>query len=191
MFPIELRQLEKAILRTPANTYTSDTPSDALQPQRNAEPFGPETIEAAERQRGCNMEYRNALLAVGLGCAFEMAYPGTSSAHFYGRHSAHGTSLHMSSGADGTSGSGLASVYSGGPTASGERMTSAAMTAAHPTLPFGTRVTVTNNQTGRSVVVRINDRGPFVRGRIIDLSPAAGQAIGIDGVAPVSLRIGG
>jgi rare lipoprotein A len=86
---------------------------------------------------------------------------------------------------------GMASVYSGGNTASGERMNSGAMTAAHRTLPFGTRVTVTNSHTGRSVVVRINDRGPFVRGRVIDLSPAAASAIGVSGVSPVSLSVRG
>jgi rare lipoprotein A len=68
--------------------------------------------------------------------------------------------------------SGIASVYSGGRTASGERMNPGAMTAAHRTLPFGTSVTVVNRNNGRAVVVRINDRGPFVRGRVIDLSPA-------------------
>jgi rare lipoprotein A len=88
-------------------------------------------------------------------------------------------------------GSGIASVYGGGGTASGEHMNSGAMTAAHPTLPFGTRVTVTNSHTGSSVVVRINDRGPFVRGRVIDLSPAAARAIGVSGIAQVSLRVGG
>jgi rare lipoprotein A len=85
----------------------------------------------------------------------------------------------------------MASVYSGGSTASGERMNSGAMTAAHRTLPFGTMVTVTNDHTGSSVVVRINDRGPFVRGRIIDLSPAAARVIGLSGVSQVSLRVGG
>jgi rare lipoprotein A len=85
--------------------------------------------------------------------------------------------------------SGLASVYGGGGTANGEPMNSGALTAAHRTLPFGTRVTVTNNHTGRSVVVRINDRGPFVRGRVIDLSPAAAHAIGVSGLSPVSLRL--
>jgi rare lipoprotein A len=88
-------------------------------------------------------------------------------------------------------GSGIASVYGGGGTASGEPMNSGAMTAAHRTLPFGTRVTVTNSHTGSSVVVRINDRGPFVRGRVIDLSPAAARAIGVSGIAQVSLRVGG
>jgi rare lipoprotein A len=88
--------------------------------------------------------------------------------------------------------SGLASVYdqsSGVNTASGERLRGDAMTAAHRTLPFGTVVRVTNHQNGRAAVVRINDRGPFVRGRIIDLSPAAGRAIGMSGVAEVSLEV--
>jgi rare lipoprotein A len=86
--------------------------------------------------------------------------------------------------------SGIASIYSGGRTANGERVNPAAMTAAHRSLPFGTRVTVVNRNNGRAVVVRVNDRGPFVRGRVIDLTPAAARAIGIDGLAPVSLRVG-
>jgi rare lipoprotein A len=69
-------------------------------------------------------------------------------------------------------------------------MNAGAMTAAHRTLPFGTRVTVHNNHNGRAVVVRINDRGPFVHGRVIDLSPAAARAIGLDGLARVSLTVG-
>src|SRR6187200_3276111 len=73
---------------------------------------------------------------------------------------------------------GIASVYANGDghawskTANGERVNPGALTAAHKSLPFGTRVTVTNKRNGRSVTVRINDRGPFVRGRIIDLTPA-------------------
>ena len=63
-------------------------------------------------------------------------------------------------------------------TASGERVQSGALTAAHRSLPFGTMVRVTNTRTSKSVVVRINDRGPFVRGRVIDLTPAGAQAIG-------------
>ena len=65
---------------------------------------------------------------------------------------------------------GVASVYSGERTANGEYASASGLTAAHKSLPFGTHVRVTNHQTGRSVVVRINDRGPFVRGRIIDYS---------------------
>ena len=87
-------------------------------------------------------------------------------------------------------GSGIASVYSGH-TASGERMDPGAMTAAHRTLPFGCMVTVVNNHNGRSTIVRINDRGPFVRGRVIDLSPAAARVLGINGLASVSLSVGG
>lgn len=64
-------------------------------------------------------------------------------------------------------------------TASGERMNPNAMTAAHRTLKFGTKVLVTNQKNGKSVVVRINDRGPFIKGRIIDLSKAAAKQIGI------------
>ena len=63
-------------------------------------------------------------------------------------------------------------------TASGERMNPAAMTAAHRSLPFGTKLRVVNKRNGRSVVVRINDRGPFVRGRILDLSKAAASRLG-------------
>lgn len=66
-----------------------------------------------------------------------------------------------------------------------------ALTAAHKTLPFGTRVRVTNKRNGRSVVVRINDRGPFIKGRIIDLSRRAAGVIGMrkSGVAPVSVQV--
>lgn len=78
--------------------------------------------------------------------------------------------------------SGIASYYKhAGRTASGEMVNHGAMTAAHRTLPFGTRVRVTDRATGRSVVVRINDRGPFGRGRVIDLSYAAAKALGITG----------
>ena len=84
---------------------------------------------------------------------------------------------------------GIASVYSGEPTANGEYAGASGLTAAHKTLPFGTQVRVTNHQTGRSVVVRINDRGPFVRGRIIDLTPAGARALGMDGLAHVSVEV--
>jgi rare lipoprotein A len=63
-------------------------------------------------------------------------------------------------------------------TASGERMNPSALTAAHRTLPFGTRLRVTNRDNGRSVVVRINDRGPFIRGRMLDLSRGAADQLG-------------
>ena len=65
------------------------------------------------------------------------------------------------------------------------------MTAAHKTLPFGTLVRVTHQRSGRSVIVRINDRGPFVAGRVIDVTPAAARALGLSGLAPVTLDIVG
>jgi len=85
--------------------------------------------------------------------------------------------------------SGNASVHSGGRTASGEYAHSQEMTAAHRSLPFGRKVRVTNHRTGRSVVVRINDRGPFVRGRVIDLTPAAARELGFSGITRVSLEV--
>jgi rare lipoprotein A len=77
--------------------------------------------------------------------------------------------------------------FHGRRTASGERFNTHALTAAHKSLPFGSRVRVTNERTGRSVVVRINDRGPYAHGRVIDLSKAAAQAVGLSGVGRVSL----
>ena len=64
-------------------------------------------------------------------------------------------------------------------TASGERMNPAAMTAAHRSLKFGTKLKVTNPRNGKSVVVRINDRGPFIKGRVLDVSKAAAQQLGM------------
>lgn len=89
---------------------------------------------------------------------------------------------------------GLASIYAydGEKTASGERARPTGFTAAHRTLPFGTRVRVTHRKNGRSVVVRINDRGPFIKGRVIDLTPSAAKALGFSaaqGLAPVTLSV--
>ncbi len=80
-------------------------------------------------------------------------------------------------------GSGIASYYgrrfNGRKTANGERFNMRELTAAHKTLPFGSLVRVTNPRNGRAVTVRINDRGPFVKGRVIDLSRAAAREIGM------------
>ena len=90
---------------------------------------------------------------------------------------------------------GMASWYgydgSGSQTASGERYNPEALTAAHRSLPLGTKIRVTNTRNGRSVVVRINDRGPYIRGRIIDLSAGAARLLGMigSGVAPVNLEV--
>jgi len=83
--------------------------------------------------------------------------------------------------------------YHGRRTASGEIYDMHQMTAAHKTLAFGTKVKVNRRDTGADVVVRINDRGPFIEGRIIDLSFAAARKIGldVDGVAPVKIRVVG
>ena len=87
--------------------------------------------------------------------------------------------------------SGIASTYSdkSGKTTSGEAFNPENMTAAHRSLSFGTMIRVTNTQNGRSIVVRINDRGPFTRGRIIDVTPAAARALGFSGLAPVKLSL--
>jgi rare lipoprotein A len=77
--------------------------------------------------------------------------------------------------------------FHGRKTASGETFNTHELTAAHRTLPFGTKVRVVNKRTGKSVVVRINDRGPYAHGRVIDLSKASAQAIGLSGVASVTL----
>jgi rare lipoprotein A len=81
--------------------------------------------------------------------------------------------------------------FQGRRTASGERFNQEALTAAHKTLPFGTRVRVTNLRNGESVEVKINDRGPYIRGRIIDLSKGAAREIGMlrSGTAKVRVKV--
>ena len=85
---------------------------------------------------------------------------------------------------------GMASEYSElAHTASGERHSSRELVAAHRTLPFGTRVRVENLSSGRSVIVEIVDRGPFVRGRIIDLSTSAARRLGMSGLQRVRISV--
>jgi rare lipoprotein A len=87
---------------------------------------------------------------------------------------------------------GVASFYTEGQqTASGEKFDTHDLTAAHPTLPFGTRLRVTNVSTGRSVTVRVNDRGPYVPGRVVDVSHSAANALGMvqSGIAKVKLDV--
>jgi rare lipoprotein A len=91
-----------------------------------------------------------------------------------------------------TASHGVASFYTEGTkTASGEKFDTLEMTAAHPTLPFGTKLRVTNVASGRSVTVRVNDRGPYVQGRIVDVSYSAADALGMvgKGVAKVKLDV--
>jgi rare lipoprotein A len=87
---------------------------------------------------------------------------------------------------------GVASFYTEGQqTASGEKFDTHDLTAAHPTLPFGTRLRVTNVATGQSVTVRVNDRGPYVPGRVVDVSHSAADALGMvgSGIAKVKLDV--
>jgi rare lipoprotein A len=91
-----------------------------------------------------------------------------------------------------TAAHGVASFYTEGTkTASGEKFNTLDMTAAHPTLPFGTRLRVTNVASGKSVTVRVNDRGPYVQGRVVDVSYSAADALGMvgKGVAKVKLDV--
>jgi rare lipoprotein A len=96
----------------------------------------------------------------------------------------------MASAGTGHSFSGVASFYgneSGSQTASGQRFNENALTCAHRSLPFGTKLRVTHG--GHSVVVTVNDRGPFVRGRVLDLSTAAARALGIEGLGQVTAEV--
>jgi rare lipoprotein A len=91
-----------------------------------------------------------------------------------------------------TASHGVASFYTEGTkTASGEKFNTLDMTAAHPTLPFGTKLRVTNVASGQSVTVRVNDRGPYVQGRVVDVSYSAADALGMvgKGVAKVKLDV--
>jgi rare lipoprotein A len=90
-----------------------------------------------------------------------------------------------------TAAHGVASFYSDTETASGEKFDKNELTAAHPSLPFGTKLRVTDVSSGRFVTVRVNDRGPYVRGRVVDISPSAAEALGMvdRGVANVRLDV--
>ena len=91
-----------------------------------------------------------------------------------------------------TAAHGVASFYTeGAKTASGEKFNTMEMTAAHPTLPFGTKLRVTDVASGKSVTVRVNDRGPYVQGRVVDVSYSAANALGMvgKGVANVKLDV--
>ena len=99
---------------------------------------------------------------------------------------------HRNAAGKSTASQGLASFYTEGTqTASGEKFDTNELTAAHPTLPFGTKLRVTNVASGQSVTVRVNDRGPFVRGRVVDVSYAAAEELGMvgGGVAKVKLDV--
>ena len=120
-------------------------------------------------------------LWVVLGLTLPFVTGCSSSSHHGGGHSESGVASYY------------AHKYHGRPTASGERFNMNDMTAAHKTLAFGTRVRVTNVENGKTVTVRINDRGPFVKGRVIDLSLAAAKKLDMvnAGLAKVQLRHAG
>jgi rare lipoprotein A len=117
-------------------------------------------------------------------------FSGTADKPDAGKANSRGTAR----GSAGAAGTGIASFYGGrhhgGPTASGERFNQNAMTAAHRSAPLGSQMRVTNLNNGKSVVVRINDRGPYIGGRIIDVSKGAAEALGFisAGLARVKLE---
>ena len=89
-----------------------------------------------------------------------------------------------------TASQGIASFYTEGTkTASGEKFNTHDLTAAHPTLPFGTRLRVTNVSTGQAVTVRVNDRGPYIQGRVVDVSYSAADALGMVGKGLASVKL--
>ena len=109
-----------------------------------------------------------------------------------GRKKAHPFRIEQESSRTQVASHGIASFYTEGTkTASGEKFNTHELTAAHPTLPFGTRLRVTNVASGQSVTVRVNDRGPYVRGRVVDVSYAAAETLGMvgGGVAKVKLDV--
>lgn len=131
-----------------------------------------------------------ALLLVS-GCASDVVYKNNTRPYEVGGNKYYP----MATATTGFSESGVASWYGkkfhGRKTASGEKYNQNAMTAAHKTLPFGTRVRVTNLENKKSVSVVVNDRGPFVKGRIIDVSRAAAKKLGMvnSGIARVCIKV--
>ena len=129
-------------------------------------------------------------LLIPAGTAYAQAQPGTAAAP-----PAAPAAEAASAGAGDHRLSGLAAVYNdrlnGHKTASGKRYDKTALTAAHPTLPFGSKVKITNEKNGKSVVVTINDRGPTQPDRVVDISQAAAKKLGIGpkGMAPVTVEV--
>jgi rare lipoprotein A len=110
--------------------------------------------------------------------------------HAFGFGFAALAALGLSTGVEAGSQCGKASWYKiGSRTANGEKMNANALAAAHRSLPFGTRVRVDNLRNGRSVVVRINDRGPFVRGRVIDVTRGAAVKLGMIGAGVARVKV--
>ena len=112
-------------------------------------------------------------------------------AHLHPRPNNRVRVAHAAGDAKRTAAHGVASFYSDTETASGEKFDNNELTAAHPTLPFGTKLRVTEVSSGRFVTVRVNDRGPYVRGRVVDISPSAAEALGMvdKGITNVRLDV--
>jgi rare lipoprotein A len=136
---------------------------------------------------------KNFITALGAATLLVSTAGVASAASRHHHHHHHGMSHETSHQGGGLNG--IASIYSptysGHRTASGQYGSPHALTAAHKTLPFGTMVRVTNQHNGRTVMVRINDRGPFVHGRVIDVTPAAAHVLGFSGLTPVTLSVAG
>jgi rare lipoprotein A len=132
-------------------------------------------------------------LALLAACAQSPTVTNKSETHSLGRRASRERAVVVNNQvALGATSYGLASYYEEGTqTASGENFDPQALTAAHPDLPFGTKLRVTNVTTGKSVIVRVNDRGPFVPGRIVDVSHSAAAALGIieQGTAKVKVDV--
>jgi rare lipoprotein A len=148
---------------------------------------------AANKKRGVVLKLRSSVVAA---CVIALSFGAAGAVHAKSvkKHRHHHSHHQTQSVSHQAHQAGIASIYStesGSRTASGHRLNPRALTAAHRSLPFGTKVRVTNKRNGRSVIVTINDRGPFVRGRVIDLTPAGAHALGFSGLAPVTLDVAG
>jgi rare lipoprotein A len=149
-------------------------------------------LKAKKRTPGTLTQSRTALtiIAATLLVGGSITEASAKSRHHHRQH--HRFQHASNSSGSGRTFSGIASFYgneSGSETASGQRFNQSAMTAAHRSLPFGTKLKVTHGD--RSVVVTVNDRGPFVRGRVLDLSTGAARAIGLTaaGVGRVTAEV--
>jgi rare lipoprotein A len=137
-------------------------------------------------------QQRPGFVGVARQAAIERRHEVTRTAGVYVRRAHHPRVRAAAAAKPHTGGQGVASFYSDEQeTASGEKFDKNELTAAHPSLPFGTRLRVTNVSTGRSVTVRVNDRGPYVHGRVVDVSYSAAEALGMvhAGVANVKLDV--
>ena len=157
---------------------------------------GPRFGERIWRARGTAAARLVTVLLIGAGLAACAQAPVASyrpqSSRQAALHKRHSPLATREASLDASSSSGVASYYSSGVrTASGEAFNPNEFTAAHRTLPFGTKLRVTNVSTGQSVTVRVNDRGPFVPGRVVDVSHSAAESLGMTGkgVAKVKLDV--